>query len=90
MCNNANPAYRYSLEKVDAHFVELFQIIGIAKPRLHISTAAIANLPNSVSIRFLLRRLGRNCGVIVEVKNVIRETRWVNCWLWLRLSGIGW
>lgn len=89
-CFKRNPAERYVLEHTDRYFVELFNSMGIPKPRIYISPALIENVPHPVSVRYLLRHLGRNSAVIQEIKHVIKEPTWANAWLRLRISGISW
>ena len=92
-----NPAMRFVLEKVDRHFIDLFKIMKIPlwmgkcpRIRIYISPALLDTVPNPVSVRYLLRRIGRNSGVIQEIRGTIKQPNWANVWLRLRLSGIRW
>lgn len=81
---------RFVLEKVDRHFVDLFKLMKIPRPRIYISPSLLDTVPNPLSVRYLLRRIGRNSGVIQEIRGTIKQPNWANVWLRLRLSGIRW
>ena len=90
MCIKRNPSERYVLEKVNGYFADLLKRMGIKRPKIYVSPSLIETVPNPVSVRYFIRNLGRNSGVVMEIKNIIREPRWPNAWLRLRATGIRW
>jgi hypothetical protein len=43
------------------------------------------DVPNVISVRRLILKMGRNSGVILRIRKIIKESRWANAWLHLRL-----
>jgi hypothetical protein len=81
---------RYVLEKVDGYFVELIRNMNVPSQKVYVSPALIDTVPNPVSVRYFLIHLGRNSGVIQEIRKVIIDSKWANSWLRLRATGISW
>jgi hypothetical protein len=74
---------RYVLSR--CHLSSVVQLCDIYLPRIYISPDIMQDVPNVVSVRRLLLNFGRFSGLILEIRNIIRESRWANAWLHLRL-----
>ena len=83
---------QFVLPKVDKHFKELIMLKNIPRPRIHIAPHINFDTSNRnpVSVRFLLRRAGRNSGIILRIKDIIKDKNWANAWLRLQMTGINW
>lgn len=90
ICINSNPVMQFVIAKVGEHLRELIRLMAILKPRIYIAPYIQLNNRNPVSVRFLLMRAGGNSGLILAIKQIIKDRRWANAWLRLRMSGIHW
>ena len=72
-CLHENPASRYVLNR--CHLSNAVNLCGILLPRIHISPDIMQDVPNVVSVRRLIVNFGRFSGLVIAIRNIIRESR---------------
>jgi len=87
-CVNMYPESLFRLQFVNRFFNRLIRSIGY--PMIHISHNFMPNVPNPVCIRRLSRNFGIGSGLILRLREIIQDRRFINTWLELMDIGDGW
>lgn len=59
-------------------------------PEIYISPNLIRSVPRQVSVRRFIRIAGRNSGLVLQIRNIVRNSRWINAWIRLQERNHGW
>ena len=79
---NQDPSTRFTLMRVSRLFCSIINVIPL--PEIYISPNIIQNVPRQISVRRMIGIAGRNSGLVLHIRNIIRNPRWANAWLHLR------
>jgi hypothetical protein len=83
-----DPSSRYILMYVCKMFLNILRTFPL--PCIYISPEIMMNVRRLISVRRLMRVSGRNSGLVLEIRGLLRNTRWANAWLHLRERGNRW
>ena len=83
-----DPSSRYTLMYVNRMFLNILRTIPL--PSLYISPDILLNVPRILSVRRIIRVSGRNSGLVMAVRQIVRNPRWANAWLHLRETDNRW
>lgn len=78
------------LTKVNSRFKTIVQSVAGPLPEIHISSHLMGTVPRYICVRRLVRRAGGGSGLVIAIKSIIKDPRWINAWLTLNQVGIGW
>ena len=90
LCIVNYPHMRCVLDKVSTYFYEMIKEMKIPSPQIHIAPSVMGTVPNTLSVRKIIRRAGSKSGLAIEIRQIIKDSRWINAWLALNQVGIDW
>lgn len=83
-----DPSKRYNLMRVCRLFYNTIRSMPL--PEIYISPNLIRSVPRQVSVRRFIRIAGRNSGLVLQIRNIVRNSRWINAWIRLQERNHGW
>lgn len=100
MCIESNPEMIFSLNKVCQFFSTIIQKNGYKYPTLYLSSSVLKSVPEVLSVRKMIRLFGRNSGLMLEVRHILKPygPKWINAWLllnplpnnWYEVNNVFW
>jgi len=77
-----SPVSRFDLQNVNTFFRQV--VTSVPSPRIHINWSVLPHVPYPVSVRKLVLTAGRSSGLVMEIKKILADPRWIYAWLWLK------
>lgn len=92
MCIDSNPEMIFSLNKVCQFLWTIIQKNGYKYLTLYLSSSVLKTVQEVLSVRKMIRLFGRNSGLMLEVRYILKPygPKWINAWLFLNKLPNNW